>query len=179
MRNLSCGVVGVGQLGQHHVRIYKELREVDLVGIYDTNPERMDEIARTYGTRPYQSLEELLNDVEAISLVVPTSLHFEIGRTEYMRAKGYSYADFEKTGLFLVITEAHVQYRRPAAYDTEITIKTRLKDSSHAQVTFEYNIENGAEVLCEGWTRLACTDRDGKLKRIPEYLQNALKGEEK
>lgn len=80
MRNLRCGVVGVGQLGQHHVRIYRELHEVDLVGIYDSDPERMGEIARTYGTRPYQSLERLLDDVEVISLVVPTRLHFEIGK---------------------------------------------------------------------------------------------------
>ena len=38
MANLRCGVVGVGQLGQHHVRIYRDLPETDLVGVYDSDP---------------------------------------------------------------------------------------------------------------------------------------------
>jgi acyl-CoA thioester hydrolase len=104
--------------------------------------------------------------------------YFEIGRTEYMRARGHSYADCEKSGIFLVIVEAHIEYRKPVAYDMEITIRTRMGDFSHTQVTFEYNIENGAELLCTGWTRLACTDRDGKPRRIPDNLRKALRGDE-
>ncbi|MFH1313583.1 MAG: Gfo/Idh/MocA family oxidoreductase [Candidatus Eisenbacteria bacterium] len=80
MERLPCGVVGVGHLGQHHVRIYRELPQAELVGIYDVDSERMKEIAGAHGTRAYQSLESLLDDVQAVSLVVPTSLHYEIGK---------------------------------------------------------------------------------------------------
>jgi predicted dehydrogenase len=81
MANLRCGVVGVGQLGQHHVRIYRELPETELVGIYDVSRPRMEEIARCYNTRPYASLDSLLADVDAVSLAVPTVFHYEVGRT--------------------------------------------------------------------------------------------------
>ncbi len=80
MKKLKCGVIGVGHLGQHHVRIYQELPQAELVGIFDTDTGRMREIAQTYNTKPYDSLEKLLDDVEAVSLAVPTSYHYEIGR---------------------------------------------------------------------------------------------------
>jgi acyl-CoA thioester hydrolase len=103
--------------------------------------------------------------------------YFEMGRTEYMRSAGHSYADVEEAGHFLVLAEAHLTYRRPATYDMEVTIRTRVKEITHTQVTFEYILENGEEILCEGRTRLACTDKDGKLRRIPERIRRALKGE--
>jgi predicted dehydrogenase len=80
MKKLTCGVIGVGHLGQHHVRIYRELPQAELAGIYDTDPERMREIAETYETRAYDSMESLLEDVSAVSLAVPTSLHYELGK---------------------------------------------------------------------------------------------------
>jgi predicted dehydrogenase len=80
MAKLRCGVVGVGQLGQHHVRIYREMPETDLVGVYDSDPGRMADIARLNGTRAYPSLESLVGDVDAMSIAVPTCAHFEVGR---------------------------------------------------------------------------------------------------
>ena len=103
--------------------------------------------------------------------------YFEIGRGEYMRSRGKTYAQFEESGLFLVITQAGAQYFRPARYDAELTIRTRLTELSHAQVAFEYGIEDNGDVLCRGYTRLACTDREGRLRRIPEDLREALKGD--
>jgi acyl-CoA thioester hydrolase len=102
--------------------------------------------------------------------------YFEIGRTEYMRAMGHSYAEVESSGLLLVLTEVHASYVKPARYDMEIGIRTRLRDFTHVRVTFEYNIEDGADLLCRGWTTLACTDRDGRPRRIPESLRKALEG---
>lgn len=80
MGSLKCGVVGVGQLGQHHVRIYKELPEADLVGIYDISEARMSEIAKLHGIKAYSSLESLIEDVDALSVAVPTISHFEVGQ---------------------------------------------------------------------------------------------------
>ena len=80
MKTLACGVIGVGQLGQHHARIYSELPQADLVGIYDSDSDRMAKMASMFDTRGYPSAEELLADVEVVSLVVPTNLHYEIGK---------------------------------------------------------------------------------------------------
>ena len=103
--------------------------------------------------------------------------YFEIGRTEYMKEAGYPYADVEREGLFLVISQAHLRYRSPARYDMTLTIRTRVAQISHAQVKFEYAVENEGATLCEGWTAMACIDGDSNLKRIPEHLRKALKGE--
>ncbi len=104
--------------------------------------------------------------------------YFEMGRTEYMRACGQSYADFEKGGLFLVLSEAHARYLAPARYDMEIAIRTCLKAISHAQVVFEYTVEGeDGKVFCQGDTRLACVDAEGKIRRIPKDMQRRLKGE--
>ena len=79
MAKLRCGVVGVGQLGQHHVRIYREMPETDLIGVHDSDPERAAKIAQLNGTKAYPSLEGLVRDVDALSVAVPTCSHFEVG----------------------------------------------------------------------------------------------------
>jgi predicted dehydrogenase len=80
MRKIPCGVIGVGQLGQHHARIYSELPEADLVGVFDSDSARLKTISRMFDTKAYPSVEGLLADVEAVSLAVPTKLHYAIGR---------------------------------------------------------------------------------------------------
>ena len=76
---LPVGVVGVGSLGCHHARLYASLPGVRLAGVYDTRPERAAEIAGQFRTRAYPSLDALLADVEAVSVVVPTPAHHEVG----------------------------------------------------------------------------------------------------
>lgn len=77
-KKLKVGVVGVGSLGQHHVRIYSALEPVQLVGIYDIDKKRAAEIAATYDTKSFKSIEELASSVEAASVAVPTDRHFEL-----------------------------------------------------------------------------------------------------
>jgi acyl-CoA thioester hydrolase len=104
--------------------------------------------------------------------------YFEIGRTEFMRAAGFSYAAMEDEGFLLVLVDVGATYKRSVGYDAEIAIKTRVKALSNAQVTFCYIVaDNEDRVLCEGWTKLACVGRDGKLKRIPEKVRKILKGD--
>ena len=80
-RNIRVGVIGVGSLGQHHARIYAQLEDVDLVGLYDANLARAKELAAQHGTRAFESLEELVASVEAASVVVPTHLHHAVAST--------------------------------------------------------------------------------------------------
>jgi predicted dehydrogenase len=77
MRPIPVGVVGVGALGRHHLRWYHQLPEAQLVGYYDTDSSR-GEYASQYGVRQFESLEALAEQVEAVSIVVPTTAHFEV-----------------------------------------------------------------------------------------------------
>ena len=75
---LKVGVAGVGYLGRHHARIYHELDQVELVGIYELDDARAAEVCRDYGCRRFDSLEELGKACEAVSVVVPTDRHCEV-----------------------------------------------------------------------------------------------------
>lgn len=75
---MRVGVIGSGGMGRRHARVYSELG-VDLVGIADTDKETVGEIAGLYNTRAFTNYEELLGeDLDAVSVVVPTRLHSEI-----------------------------------------------------------------------------------------------------
>ncbi|KPK99960.1 MAG: hypothetical protein AMJ90_09085, partial [candidate division Zixibacteria bacterium SM23_73_2] len=80
MDRIKAGVVGVGHLGRHHARIYSEIPEASLVGVYDVDENKAQKIASQFNTKAFDDLDSLLDRTEAVSLVVPTSLHFEVGR---------------------------------------------------------------------------------------------------
>lgn len=75
---IRCGVAGVGYLGQHHARLYADLPGADLVGVYDTNAERAQEIASLYDAEVFSNLEDLGKACDAVSVVVPTDRHAEV-----------------------------------------------------------------------------------------------------
>ena len=76
------GVLGVGHLGQHHARVYTELLDARLVGVADSDIDRARSIGEHLGVPACESLEELIDrhSPDAISIVVPTSLHYEVAR---------------------------------------------------------------------------------------------------
>ena len=76
---LRVGVIGVGHLGQHHARVYTELEHCDLIGVADVDDARGQEIARRHGVTYYADYRELCDQVEALSIAVPTVHHCEIG----------------------------------------------------------------------------------------------------
>jgi predicted dehydrogenase len=75
----------VGSLGFHHARLLRELPATQLVGIYDIDAERARYVASELQTRAYPGLDELLEDATAITVAVPTSAHFEVGRSALAR----------------------------------------------------------------------------------------------
>jgi predicted dehydrogenase len=77
---LKVGVIGVGHLGEYHVQKYRALPSVSLVGIADTNRSRAKEIAERYQTQAFAGHMDLLPHVEAVSLAVPTEMHFEVAK---------------------------------------------------------------------------------------------------
>ena len=72
---MKVGVVGVGRFGKHHVRVWKEIPNAYLVGIYDINVSRAINIAQKYGTKWFDSLDALLDNVEAVSIASSTPSH--------------------------------------------------------------------------------------------------------
>lgn len=78
-RPIRVAVVGVGKFGRQHARVFRELQDAELVGVFDTNPQRCAEIATEFGCRPFPLLEELFGNVDAASVAAPTILHSEIG----------------------------------------------------------------------------------------------------
>ncbi|MCA1809699.1 MAG: Gfo/Idh/MocA family oxidoreductase [Lentisphaerae bacterium] len=79
-KTIKVGVIGVGSLGQWHARIYSEIPEADLVGVYDADFARATEIAERYHTRPYRTMAELAEHIEAASIVVPAEHHCAIAK---------------------------------------------------------------------------------------------------
>lgn len=78
---LRVGVVGVGNMGFHHARIYSELAKegkVELVGVADANFERAKEIASKFNTKAFSDYKGLIGRVDAVSIAVPTSLHRQV-----------------------------------------------------------------------------------------------------
>jgi len=81
MKKIRVGVIGVGAMGKHHVRIYHGMRDVELVGVADSSDKTANEIAAEYHTEAFTDCEQLLkNDPDAVSIAVPTSLHKDIAR---------------------------------------------------------------------------------------------------
>ncbi len=77
-------MIGVGRMGEYHCGAYTEIHYVDLVGIADTNEERLKEISERYDVPGYTDYRELLDKVDVVSVAVPTALHYEVA-TECMR----------------------------------------------------------------------------------------------
>jgi len=73
---MRVGVIGVGAMGKHHVRVYSSMPGVELVGIADSDEARAEEIAVQHGTEAYGDFHELLEKgLDAVSIAVPTSMH--------------------------------------------------------------------------------------------------------
>jgi predicted dehydrogenase len=98
-RVVKVGVAGVGHMGKEHARIYSESKGAELVGVHDSNPDTARKIAEKHRTRAFSSLEEMVEAVEAASIVTPTTTHLSIA------------APFLKKG-------KHVLVEKPIAMDT-------------------------------------------------------------
>jgi len=76
--SLSIGVVGVGALGFHHTRILRDVPGARLVGFHDASRERSEKVAAELGVKAFDTLEALLDKVQALSIAVPTPAHYAI-----------------------------------------------------------------------------------------------------
>jgi predicted dehydrogenase len=85
VKKLKCAVVGVGYLGKFHAQKYAALPECELIAVVDSNADAARTVAESNQTRALTEYRDLLGRVDAVSIVVPTSLHFEVAR-EFLTA---------------------------------------------------------------------------------------------
>ena len=80
MEKLNVGVVGVGHLGSRHARVYSHLKNTNLIGVCDVDKKQAKKIGRRYKAWYFADYRELFDKIEAVSIVVPTSLHYKIAK---------------------------------------------------------------------------------------------------
>jgi acyl-CoA thioester hydrolase len=93
----------------------------------------------------------------------------EIGRTEYIRGRGISYAELERRGVMLAVSDLSIRYHAPARYDDLVRVVTTLHDVRSRTITFDYLISDAAtgRRLASARTTLVSIDRDGRPSSLP------------
>src|SRR5215210_3147237 len=103
---------------------------------------------------------------------------FEIGRTEFCRARGFAYRDMEENeNAFLVVAESYCRYKASAYYDDELLIRTHITELRRRSLRFGYEIVRASDgqVIAEGETGHVITDSNGRVRSFPEgYAQRLL-----
>lgn len=138
-KSVRVAVVGCGEFGRNHARVYREIPGAKLVGVVDLDQERADKTAAEFGTRNLGSLEALDGQVDAVSVAVPTLLHAEVGcrlmgmgldvLVEKPIAKGLAEADAlvaEARRKRRILQVGHVERFNPAVLAVEAILNRPL-----------------------------------------------------
>ena len=101
---------------------------------------------------------------------------FELGRVHWLRQRGLSYRALEESGVLLPVVEITMKYHTPGRFEDHLAIGTRLIDLGKSRVSFENRVERvetsgGRTLLVSGRVELACIDRSGKIRRVPDKFQ--------
>ena len=106
---------------------------------------------------------------------------FEIGRTEFCRVRGFAYSDMEENeDAFLVVAESYCRYKASARYDEELIVRTHITELRRRSLRFGYEIVRASDglVIAEGETGHVVTNRDGRVRSLPESYRELLMGEQ-
>lgn len=96
---------------------------------------------------------------------------FEIGRTEFCRARGFSYRDMEENDhAFLVVAESYCRYKAPAYYDDELLVRTHITELRRRSLRFGYEIVrlSDGQIIAEGESGHVVTDGHGRVRSLPQ-----------
>ena len=80
MEKLSIGVIGVGHLGKLHSKMFSQINNCDFVGVFDANQEQAKSVAGEFGVKSFESIDELLSNVKAVSVAATTTAHYEVAK---------------------------------------------------------------------------------------------------
>lgn len=115
-KNIKVAVIGAGMMGKNHMKTYKSLNGVELVGVYDIFPEAAKAAAETFGIRAFSSMEEVAENVNAVSVVTTSVTHADVG--EFFLNKGI-HCMMEKP---LACTEEECQHLISAAAKNNVVL---------------------------------------------------------
>jgi predicted dehydrogenase len=150
MKKLRVGVIGTGYLGKFHAEKYADMEDAELVGVVDINQKAAVEIAKKHGVKAYFSPDEILGKVDAVSIVVPTPLHYQVSRmflehdvdvliekpiTTTLNEADSLIALAESRGL--IIQVGHLERFNPAVIALEDVLKTPMFIESHRLSMFQ------------------------------------------
>jgi len=113
-QTLKIAVIGVGHLGKWHADKYAASPDCDLLAVVDNNPKNAEQIAQKHGARAVSDYHDILSQVDAVSLTVPTSLHYKIAR------------DILEAGIHCLIEKPITETIEEASTLIEIAQKNRL-----------------------------------------------------
>ncbi len=78
MNPIRVGVIGVGRMGQRHCRVYANLRRAQLIGVSDVSAKQGRQVAQQYDVQYFDDVDELLKNVDAVSIATPTPMHYDL-----------------------------------------------------------------------------------------------------
>lgn len=102
---------------------------------------------------------------------------FELGRSDYCRARGFSYLEMEeKDGALMVVAESYCRYKSPAFYEDLLILRTKLASVRSRSIKFVYEIFRPADnkLIAEGETNHIVTDANKKIRSLPEFYKEKL-----
>lgn len=105
---------------------------------------------------------------------------FESGRSDLCRARGFSYKEMEENDdALMVVAESYCRYKSPAYYDDELTVRTQVAEIRSRAIRFIYEITRPSDgaLLAEGETLHLVTDKNRKVRQIPDLYKDKLLSE--
>ena len=105
----------------------------------------------------------------------------EIGRTDFIRSLGITYAELERRGHILAVAEASLRYAASARYDDVVRVETRVESVKSRTITFAYEItreEPEPARLATARTVLVSIDREGAPRRLPDSVLDLFRGDD-
>ncbi len=137
---LKTAVIGIGNMGKNHVRIYSELKESELVAISDINEKLGKELAEKHSCNYYKNYKDLLKKekIDAVSICVPTSLHYQVA------------ADAINSGINLLIEKPIASSLAEANKIVELAEKSGVKLTVGHVERFNPAVKRLKEIIDEG-----------------------------
>lgn len=160
MSKLKCAVIGAGYLGKFHAEKYAALPDCELAGVVDTDRPTAEAIAIRHHAPAYTDYRELLGQVDAASIVVPTSLHFQVAR-DFLEAGSHVLVEKpitvtveeadelirlarEKNRILMV---GHLERFNPALLNLDLTENRPLFIESHRLAPFKPRANDVSVIL--------------------------------
>lgn len=102
---------------------------------------------------------------------------FEVGRSEFCRARGFSYKEMEeKDNALMVVAESYCRYKSPAHYEDLLTVRTKIEELRSRSLRFIYEIYRASDdtLVAEGETLHIVTDENKKIRSLPASYREKL-----